>query len=153
MASLRARKAGTKYKYFVTKDPETWTLGNEVQREVFDDSWKEVLHEKDEGWQQVERRGTGRLAGGGGTHRKPTPTAPRNFGKQQTMDSFLAEMGPRSNRDGLTPEQLREAEELERQAAEEWQRMENEIRANMRIQPRRPTSLPPSPARRANPST
>ncbi|KAE9406904.1 hypothetical protein BT96DRAFT_748341, partial [Gymnopus androsaceus JB14] len=24
MASLRARKAGTKYKYFVTEDPETW---------------------------------------------------------------------------------------------------------------------------------
>ena len=84
-------------------EPETWTRVKTYQKEDFDDSWKEEVRQRDEGWQRVERHGTGRLAGGmrgegGGiqnpkTHATATNT-PRNFGKQCTMDVFLADMGP-----------------------------------------------------------
>ncbi|KAE9391179.1 hypothetical protein BT96DRAFT_945580 [Gymnopus androsaceus JB14] len=162
-----ARKAGTKYRYFVTEDPETWTMESEIQKDLFDKSWKDEVRERDEGWQRVERRGTGRLAGGpkgggGGSQNtnKPIPTAPRNFGKQRTLDSFMTELGIKANKDGLTPEQLREVEFIEQQAKEEWARMEEQIRANTRLdQPLpkqtargRPTSSPPSSARRTNPA-
>ncbi|KAF9058856.1 hypothetical protein BDP27DRAFT_1432110 [Rhodocollybia butyracea] len=126
--ALLQRRPECRYRLFIADNPETWTANHTAQQQPqpqtrddsWDDAWRKEVRDRDQGWQQVQRRGNGRLAGGArgeggsrggyyqGTMRATTNThnrtqQPEDFGRQQTLDGFLTPQGTGTSR-GRPPE-------------------------------------------------
>ncbi|KAE9391733.1 hypothetical protein BT96DRAFT_945163 [Gymnopus androsaceus JB14] len=108
---LWRRCTDLQYRYFVNDDPKSWESFEDSSRwrEMFDDSWREKLVERDKMWQTSERTGMGQLAGGprgrggasgniqaGGSQSSSQPLASQKavFTRQLTMDVWVNQQTP-----------------------------------------------------------